>query len=121
MYVAGQGSMIINGQRVDGRTLSFGSEGVVVGNGEEEQVVVPCEFDFAEDSSANEDSVIETADAFEVTTEHGKIVIPKNIFNRRIKKKSDLTSNQKLCIAMGAALCAGIAIGGVIFYRKKGK
>ena len=52
--MAEQGSMIVNGKKVDGRTLSFGEEGVLVGNGEEEKVVVPNEFDFAEEAEVTE-------------------------------------------------------------------
>ena len=52
--MAEQGSMIVNGERVDGRTLSFDVEGVKVGNGEEEKVVVPNSFDFAEEPEVNE-------------------------------------------------------------------
>ena len=50
MSMGEQGSMIVNGKKVDGRTLSFGDEGVKVGNGEEEKIVVPNEFDFAEEA-----------------------------------------------------------------------
>ncbi len=107
MHVAGQGSMIINGQRVEGRTLSFGDEGVKVSNGEEEQVVVPNEFEFAESFAAD------TPEVEEIFTPNGKITIHNKIY----KKKS----NKKLFIAIGAGICVGIAIGGVIFYRKKCK
>ena len=107
MSMAEQGCMIVNGQKVSGRTLSFDDEGVKVSNGEEEQVVVPNEFDFAE-SVAPEDNEVE-----EINTPNGRIIIHNKIY----KKKA----NKKLFIAVGAALCAGIAIGGIIFYRKKCK
>lgn len=105
MSMAEQGCMIVNGQKVSGRTLSFDDAGVKVSNGEEEQIVVPNEFDFSETYAS------ETDDFVEYDTPKGKIRILK------YKKKS----NKKLFIAVGAALCAGIAIGGVIFYRKKCK
>ena len=105
MSMAEQGCVIVNGQKVEGRTLSFDEEGLKVGSEGEEKVIVPNEFDFAETyASENEDFV-------EYETPRGKIRVLK------YKKKS----NKKLFIAVGAALCAGIAIGGVIFYRKKCK
>lgn len=53
--MANQGGMFVNGEKVDGRTLSFDREGIKVSNGEEEKVVVPNGgFDFAEDSNVDE-------------------------------------------------------------------
>ena len=53
--MSNQGGMFVNGEKVDGRTLSFDTEGIKVSNGEEEKVVVPNGgFDFAEDSNVDE-------------------------------------------------------------------
>ena len=52
--MSNQGGMFVNGEKVDGRTLSFDTEGIKVSNGEEEKVVVPNGgFDFAEDSNSD--------------------------------------------------------------------
>ena len=53
-----QGSMTVNGKKVEGRTLSFDEKGLSVGDGEKEEVVVPMDnevfadsFDFATEYS----------------------------------------------------------------------
>ena len=101
-----QGSLIVNGEKVEGRILSFDDEGVKVSNGEEEKVVVPNEFDFAEEVGVDE------SDFVEIETPNGKITYNKDIFNKK--------PNKKLFIAIGAAFCVGLVVGGVILKKKKG-
>jgi hypothetical protein len=103
-----QGSMIVNGKKVDGRTLSFGDEGVKVGNGEEEKVVVPNEFDFAEVPEATESDF---ADVDESYAGHNSLLYDLN--RKEINKKIMIGAG----IAVGVV--AGLIIGGVI-YKKKG-
>ena len=53
-----QGSMTVNGKKVEGRTISFDGKGLSVGDGEKEEVVVPADNSvFAEsfDFVGNED------------------------------------------------------------------
>ena len=38
-----QGSMTVNGKKVEGRTISFDEKGLSVGDGEKEEVVVPAD------------------------------------------------------------------------------
>lgn len=101
MHMAEQGSMIINGKKVDGRTLSFDEEGLKVGTGEEEKVVVPNEFDFAEEAEVNESDF---ADYDESACDFK---------NYNLDKKHLIGAG----IVVGA--CIGIIIGGVILFRKK--
>ena len=95
--------MIINGQRVEGRTLSFDADGVKVGQGEDVKVVVPNSFDFAKESKV-EDSDFED-------------------YEDIIKPKVKITIHKKNCmIAAGVAvgIVAGLIIGGVIYKKKRG-
>ena len=105
--MAEQGSMIVNGKKVDGRTLSFDDEGVKVGNGEDEKVVVPNEFDFAEVPEATESDF---ADVDESYTGDKSLLYELN--RKEINKK----------IMIGAGIAAGIIaaviIGGVISKKK---
>lgn len=103
-----QGSMIVNGHKVDGRTFSFGDEGVKVGNGEEEKVVVPNEFDFAEVPEVTESDF---ADVDESYVGHNSLLYDLN--RKEINKKIMIGAG----IAVGVV--AGLIIGGVI-YKKKG-
>ena len=49
-----EGYMIVNGKKVEGRSLSFDSEGLKVGNSGDEKVAVPNGgFNFAEDSNSD--------------------------------------------------------------------
>ena len=102
-----QGSMIVNGKKVDGRTLSFGDEGVKVGNGEEEKVVVPNEFDFAEVPEVSESDF---ADVDESYTGHSSLLYDLN--------RKEI--NKKIMIAAGIAVgvIAVVVIGGVITKKK---
>ena len=102
-----QGSMIVNGKKVDGRTLSFGDEGVKVGNGEEEKVVVPNEFDFAEVPEVSESDF---ADVDESYTGHNSLLYDLN--------RKEI--NKKIMIGAGIAVgvIAAVIIGGVISKKK---
>ena len=107
--MAEQGSMIVNGKKVDGRTLSFGEEGVKVGNGEEEKVVVPNEFDFAEEAEVTESDFADVNN--ESYVGHNSLLYDLN--RKEINKKVMIGAG----IAVGVV--AGLIIGGVI-YKKKG-
>ena len=105
MHMVEQGCIIINGQKVEGRTLSFDTDGLKVNNGEHEEIVVPNEQNFTWSYSKNKD------DVEEIMTPQGKITICRKIYKQK--------SNKKLFIALGAALCACIAVGGIILYKKR--
>ena len=110
--MAEQGSMIVNGKKVDGRTLSFGEEGVKVGNGEEEKVVVPNEFNFAEEAEVTESDFADFADV------NNESYVGHNSLLYDLNRKE---INKKVMIGAGIAVgvVAGLIIGGVI-YKKKG-
>ena len=103
-----QGSMIVNGKKVDGRTLSFGDEGVKVGNGEEEKVVVPNEFDFAEEAEVNESDFADV----DVDGYQGH--------NSLLYGMKEPKINKKVMIGAGIAVgvIAAVIIGGVISKKK---
>ena len=105
--MAEQGSMIVNGKKVDGRTLSFDDEGVKVGNGEDEKVVVPNEFDFAEVPEATESDFADVDESY---------VGDKSLLYELNRKEI----NKKIMIGAGIAVgvIAAVIIGGVISKKK---
>ena len=102
-----QGSMIVNGKKVDGRTLSFDDEGVKVGNGEDEKVVVPNEFDFAEVPEATESDFADVDESY---------VGNKSLLYELNRKEI----NKKIMIGAGIAVgvIVAVIIGGVISKKK---
>ena len=101
--------MIINGQRVEGRTLSFDADGVKVGQGEDVKVVVPNSFDFAKESKV-EDSDFEDYEDIKPQIQY-------------VKPGVKIAVNKKNCmIVAGVAvgIVAGLIIGGVIYKKKRG-
>lgn len=103
--MAEQGSMIVNGEKVEGRTLSFDNEGVKVGNGTEEKVVVPNSFEFAEEAEVTESDF----EDYEGPTE------PMNDF-----KNYHLDKKYMIGAGVAVGVIAGLIIGGVIYKKKKG-
>ena len=104
------GNMIINGKRVDGRTLSFDKDGLKVINEGEEKVVVPNTFEFAEEAEVTESDFADVDN--ESYSEHNSLLYGMN--------KARL--NKKVLIGAGIAVgvVAGLVIGGVIYNKKKG-
>ena len=106
--MAEQGSMIVNGKKVDGRTLSFDDEGVKVGNGEDEKVVVPNEFDFAEVPEATESDFADVDESYA-----GDKSLLYELNRKEINKK----------IMIGAGIAVGViaaVIIGEVISKKKG-
>ena len=108
-----QGSMTVNGKKVEGRTLSFDKKGLSVGDGNKEEVVVPMDnavfaesFDFV-----NGDDYPVTEEDFE-----DEDVDFSSFEEYEIEKKS----KKKAIISFVSGVAVGWVVVGLVgrFFRK---
>lgn len=107
--MSNQGGMFVNGERVDGRTLSFDVDGLKVSNGEEEKIVVPNNgFDFAEEAEVTESDFADVDNAGYSKS------------NSLLYDMNKACLNKKVLIGAGIAVgvIAAVIIGGVISKKK---
>ena len=107
-----QGSMTVNGKKVEGRTLSFDEKGLSVGDGEKEEVVVPMDNEVFADSFDFVDG-----EDYPVTEEDFEDDIDFSDFEEyEIEKKS----KNKAIISFVSGVVVGCVVTGLVgrFFRK---